>query len=1335
MTPKTYTEVCDNTGLTFTSDLSGCLVSSIPEALEATRHSSLQQVLAADLKSTVNLIYSTREKTQLILQHYNATKQVAKDTTKAVCIVPAMDIAKLQPELEGWTLVHTLRKGSFTVRKHWKDYPHKEVVGETDLLVYVDNAPRAAQEPEPSVPITYRLRSERLQMSFEAKVSGARALIGTDTFAEGPSYIHPTFVQQNRLHTRPCNAQILLADGHTEVMCEEECLTHIQLGSYNTKAWLMVLHLPEPYDILLGDEWLRSHGARLLYDKQMLEIITPKRRHSIKTIHAPKPVSYTRRSKDEPYLLNFSQVRRSANKGHQMVMCFVQKESRLSEAEAEPEVSHPDVSRRQKAQLQQLLDRYKGVFGAQLYTDAIPREDMPECIPIMENAKIPNRPLYRNSPIEQAEIERQVHAMLEQGLIEHSTSPYGAPVLLVKKPDGSFRFCIDYRALNAITVKNGHSLPRIDDLLDKIQGAKYFSSMDLLQGFYQLPLRESDRPKTAFKTAFGHYQFRVVSMGLSNAPSVFQRMMNHLFRKHLNKTVLIYLDDILIFSKTPEEHLQHIQEVLQIIEANGLSVKTSKCHFFQQELKFLGHIISKDGIRPDPEKVQAVKDWPKPKTQTDVRAFLGMLTYFKRFIKGFAKIAAPLMELTKDEHKRELKWDEKSCTPAFEKLKELLITAPLLTVPDFDKPFTLITDASLVGLGGVLLQEGRPCAFESKKFSSAECNYTTTEREMLATVHCLKKWAVYLRHNPLNVIETDHIPNVYFNTKPDLSPREVRWMDVLCTFPGEWKYKPGKSNVADPLSRMPTFYINTILRSATPKANSIPNTQIQPSQQLTLLQQIKEGYEADISFNKSAYVFDHGLYYKDDKIVIPNVPEVIAHILRECHDSTFAGHMGRDKTLDAVKRLFFWKGMGTAVTDYVAKCHVCQTIKPSKTSSQGLMHPIEVIQKPWHSISLDLITGLPDTSAGHNAILTVVDRCSKMVRLIPTDETLNAERFAQLMLDNIFTKFTFPLDIIHDRDPRFTGHFFRDVCKILSIHQSMTSAWHPQSDGQTERMNRTIEQCLRAFTAEQPHKEWDQMLSMAEFAMNNAKHSSLQQTPFFLVFNQDPITPLAMKLIQEDKIACARAFSFAKDRKQAFDQAMEHLIMARDRYKSYKDANLKDITLNEGDQVLLSTVNLNKHNFNRKLFPKFIGPFPVTKIINDVAYRLQLPSTMTIHNVFHVSLLKPYKAGSFVPPPLPVEIQGELEFEVEKIIAHREKKVGTKSKPIIKKEYFIKWTGYGPEHCTWEPESHLANAAECIRDYWKGKELEQAAVNNRPRQTVKRIASALPADSRKKAKQ
>ena len=309
-----------------------------------------------------------------------------------------------------------------------------------------------------------------------------------------------------------------------------------------------------------------------------------------------------------------------------MVLCVVMSDGMVT-PDPPATVSHPDLTQAHKDRLSAIFDEFSDVFGDTLVQSAPVRSDMPEVVPIVPGSKIPNRTLYRYSPMEQAEIEQQVQVMLQHKLIEPSTSPYGAPVLLVKKPDGSWRFCVDYRALNAVTVKNGHALPRIDDLLDKLQGAKYFTSMDLLQGFYQLPLVDSDKPKTAFKTAFGHYQFRVVSMGLCNSPSVFQRVMNQIFHKQLNKYCLVYIDDILIFSKTPDEHLTHLADVLRTIRENKLSIKTKKCHFFQPELKFLGHIISQDGISPDPEKVAVVKQWPPLERQTDVRSFLGLTTY------------------------------------------------------------------------------------------------------------------------------------------------------------------------------------------------------------------------------------------------------------------------------------------------------------------------------------------------------------------------------------------------------------------------------------------------------------------------------------------------------------------------------------------------------------------------------------------------------------------------------------------------------------------------------------------------------------------------------------
>ena len=394
--------------------------------------------------------------------------------------------------------------------------------------------------------------------------------------------------------------------------------------------------------------------------------------------------------------------------------------------------------------------------------------------------------MFRYSQPEMAEMTKQVKTLLEAGLVQKSSSPFGAPVLFVKKKDGTMRMCVDYRGLNKITVPNRYPLPRVDDLLDKLQGAKVFSSLDLLSGYHQIRLQDSDVPKTAFRTPFGLFEYRVMPFGLTNAPSVFMASMNDML-SHLPFCV-VYLDDILIFSKSPQEHVQHVAAVLQELEKNQFLIKLKKCDFFKQELLYLGHIISADGIKPDPKKVEAVKNFPKPTTVQTLKSFLGMVNWFHRSIKDLAKVASPLTDLLQGPSVSKIKSAKVDLTgwsavhdQAFVEVKEALINCATLKLPDLNKPFQVITDASGYALGAVLIQDGQPVAFESRKMNPAQKNYHTTDKELLAIVHALKLWRCYLAGAQFEIL-TDHKPLIYLRTQPVLSQRQARWSEFLSEF-------------------------------------------------------------------------------------------------------------------------------------------------------------------------------------------------------------------------------------------------------------------------------------------------------------------------------------------------------------------------------------------------------------------------------------------------------------------------------------------------------------------------------------------------------------------------
>jgi hypothetical protein len=1134
-------------------------------------------------------------------------------------------------------------------------------------------------------------------------VAGAPAQILLDSGAEGYNYISTAFCRRVGLALHPSKDSVTVKGVQdSSGVVAGVCSAVLSLGTLKMLVKFVAIDLPEAFDVMLGDAWLRQTKAKLDYATSTCTVLKGKWVHTLPMQQG----SAAEEPKSEPTLatvLSYAGAKRCLQQ-HGVAYCLVLVRPR--EPDSQPEQPPADADEH----AQRLHAEYPEVF-----TDKPPHGGSKiqlgfEVIPIPPGTNPILRPMYRYSPIEMEEMEKQIQALLELGYIRPSQSPYGAPVLFVKKPRSpDLRMVIDYRALNKLTKRNAYPLPRIDDMLDHLAGSKVYSLIDLRQAYHQCRLVDSDVPKTAFRTPLGHYEYVTLSFGLTNAPAAFQSVVNRLFSKYMYKFVMVYLDDILVFSKNEAEHAQHLRAVLDILRSAQLTVALGKCKFYQKEVLFLGHIVSGDGVKVDPAKVQAVKDFPRPADVHHLRSFLGMATYFRKFIDKFARVVHPLTGLLKKD--QQWRWTP-ACESAFCKVKELLTTAPILALPDWrsTEPFELVCDASLLGIGGVLLQDGRPIAFESRKLIPAEVRYSATELEMLAVVYCIEKWRVYVEGRDVHIY-TDHKPNTFFDTTNMQSRRAARWLEKLQQYQLQWHYKPGPQNVvADALSRHPVFgrpvVALAVLRSASKLRKLVDSN--------SFVSSIKHAYANDPYFASRANTADlvkrQDLWYMGELLVVPNDEQVKLTVLAECHDTPYAGHVGRSKTLHNVRKNFWWHGLARDVRRFVATCDSCQRMKPSNRAPVGLLQPLPVPGDTWDSISMDLVVSLPQTAAGFTAIAVFVDRLSKMVHLAPCRDDTTAEQFADLFVQHVFKLHGLPTQIVSDRDPRFTSKFWRALMERLGVSQAMSSAFHPQTDGDTERVNRVLEDMLRHYV-DPTQANWDTLLPLIEFAINDSFHESVCSTPFVLNYGKRPRLPVDLVLRGEEspdvesKPTNDTADSLAERIQSVVSEAKKCLDAAQQRQKAYADQFRRDLSFAVGSEVLLSTKHINvKMKGTPKLLPRWVGPFKVLQKINPVAYKLDLPASLRIHPVFHASLLKAYEPGRVEPPPPPEVVDGELEWQVEAILAHKDVQVKRKKNrsrtPVFKRQYLVKWLGEDESHNTWEPEEHCKNCPELIAEYW-----------------------------------
>ncbi|KAL4558063.1 hypothetical protein LXL04_036259 [Taraxacum kok-saghyz] len=1009
---------------------------------------------------------------------------------------------------------------------------------------------------------------------------------------------------------------IRLGDGNRVWVTSQCRQVPFSFGSFNCTVDALVYDLG-PLDFILGIAWLKRLGDVVFnWQTNVVRFWQEGEEVQLKGINSP--------------LLNHSSLRN----------CLDKHLNSLTVDPGETSILTPIQSQ----QLTALLDTFPLLFHQP--QGLPPARTIEHKITLLDgHGPICVRP-YRYPHAHKDEIQRQVAEMLQSGIIRVSQSAFSSPVILVKKKDATWRLCIDYRALNKATIPDKYPIPVVEELLDELHGSRYFSKIDLKSGFYQVRVRDSDVDKTAIRTHDGHYEFLVMHFGLTNAPA----------------------------TSTWDHHLELLHSVLQLLQQHELVVNKKKSHFGIESVEYLGHIIDSRGVSMDPAKIKSVTEWPVPSNVKGVRGFLGLMGYYRKFIRGYGKIAQPLTELTKKDN---YGWNLQA-QEAFNTLKRCLTTAPVLALPDFAKPFEIECDASGKGLGAVLMQERRPIAYYSKALSARTLAKSAYEKEIMALALSIQHWRPYLLGRHFTVF-TDQKSLKHLLDQHITTCDQQNWLSKLMGYDFSIAYKPGPDNrAADALSRIHegSELFTMVSSPQWLEGNNLlegyaDDTQIQKV--------IKNLSDHPLAYPKFA-LHNGRLYYKH-KLVIPATSPWMPHLLKEFHCTPSGGHSGFLRTYKKLSANIYWFGMTKTVKSFVQQCDICQRYKASTLAPVGLLQPLPIPSAIWEDISLDFITGLPK-SKGFEAILVVVDRLSKYCHFAPLKHLYTARSLAETFLKEIIRLHGIPKTIISDQDPIFLSKFWQEIFKMQGSSLRFSSAYHPETDGQTEVVNRSLETYLCCFAADQP-KTWSYWLPWAEFWHNTSYHSSTNTAPFEIVYGRPPPT---LFRYAPDEIKCEAVQQDLQDRDEAIKQLKYHLSRAQSQMKTSADKHRRDVDFEVGDWVFLKLRPHRQqsviHRINQKLAARFYGPFLITARVGPVAYKLQLPDSAKVYPVFHVSLLKRAVGNAPVEPELPQGLVGESEVEKtpDKCLATR---LTTKDGTEIE-QWLIQWTPGSSEDSTWE---------------------------------------------------
>ncbi|CAF0882494.1 unnamed protein product [Brachionus calyciflorus] len=895
-------------------------------------------------------------------------------------------------------------------------------------------------------------------------------------------------------------------------------------------------------------------------------------------------------------------------------------------------------------------------------------------------------------------------------LIEPSTSPWSSPINIVGKKDGGIRITQDYRLLNKLTVKDAYPLPVIDHLFTQLSKSKRFTKMDCFCGFYQIKLEEKSKALTGFTCEFGLFQFTVMPMGLTNAPATFQRVMNEIFRDLiLLNIVLVFVDDLLVHSPNDESHIKNIKLVVDRLLHYGIKIKLSKCVPLSEEIKFLGHVVSFNSIKPDEEKIAAIKNFPLPLNLERLQSFMGLSGFYRKFIKAYAAIAKPIyaLMLTRDldssyknkngtikSRKVIVNWNVEA-KKSFEILKESLCSETVLIIPDFSKEFVLVTDACDYAYGSILCQEFKvelkPVAYFSKQMNSAQQKYSTSEKELLSIVMSIEHFHAFLYGRNFKVY-SDHQPLKWLlSKKGPMSSRLARWMIRINVYEFEIIYKTGKSiGHADALSRMPEPIITDGLED---NSNDIEDEHVICT--IVAANEISANFDSDFEYpNRLDQSLDDDLKWlikvkgngkkfdQNDKILIKNeqnfvlidnvlffkkilkgkdtflyvLPiEVVNEVLRLGHDSVYSGHMGCKKTLKRITERFYRPGLKAAIINYVKNCDMCQRVKNTQPKRLGNLLQLSP-NRPNEIITMDVAGPFPKTLAANVYILIIVCAFTKFSIAFPIENT-TALNIALVLIDNWICFFGIPEMILTDRGKNFQSMLLEILYEKLDIRQLRTTAYHPECDGQSERFVQTIKSMIRCYIDEN-QLNWIQNLRKLSFAYNSSVHASTGFTTFEMVFGQKPRVPLDLIYRNFDEILAANING--DDLNQDENVNLEYLFNHETPYNPklpseamefcHKQEVFKRIyeqAIHNRD-IIMDKAKI-RHNRNIKKFEYQVGDLVLT---DHVKVKKGVSSGLAhkYHGPFIIvinNVDSSYNAQIFNPPNTEIQINNSIELNVD----------------------------------------------------------------------------------------